>query len=367
MSYSLFRHAGSLLWKRRPIQLTFFLTTSCNANCPFCFYLSGKKNNALKTDELTLEEIKKISASTGNLLWLAFSGGEVFLREDLAEIVKVFYENNKPSIILIPTNGLMPEAIREKTEAILKQCSKSTFVVKLSLDGPEEINDTLRGVKGAFKKTIETYNKLRPLLERYRNFELGFNSVFCSLNQDYIKDIRAIISGLGGAATHTVSLIRGDMPDHGLKQIDIGKYQETIAALAADLKDGASGLYRFRSARLKAAQNILQGDIIYETINSRKRVIPCYAGRLTLVLTETGDVYPCETFEHRMGNVRESGYDIRGLLSEKDAKDEVRRIIRGGCFCSHECYMIMNILFNPMRYPSLLKKYLNIMVVRSGR
>lgn len=130
--------------------------------------------------------------------------------------------------------------------------------------------------------------------------------------------------------------------------------------MATDLKCGASGLYRFRGARFKAAQDILQGDIIYKTITSRKRLIPCYAGRLTLVLTETGDVYPCESFEHRMGNVRESGYDIRGLLRGKDAKDEVRRIIGGGCFCSHECYMIMNILFNPLMYPSLLKKYFNL-------
>ena len=362
MTYSLFRHAGSLLWKRRPIQLTFFLTSNCNANCPFCFYLSCKKDNALKTDELTLEEIKKISVSIGNLLWLAFSGGEVFLREDLADIVKVFCENNKPSIILIPTNGLMPEAIREKTEAILKRCSKSTVVVKLSLDGPEEINDTLRGVKGAFKKTLETYNKLRPLLERYRNFELGFNSVFCSVNQDHIKDIRAIIRGLGGAATHTVSLVRGDMPDQGLKQIDIRKYHETISALATDLEEGASVLYRFRGSRIKAAQDILQGELIYKTIMSNKKMLPCYAGRLSLVLTETGDVYPCESFKDRLGNLRDSGYNITSLLKTDEARGKISLIRKRGCFCTHECYLMMNILFNPMTYPSLLKKYFNIRV-----
>lgn len=360
MSYSLFRHAGSLVWKRRPIQLTFFLTSNCNANCPFCFYLSGKRNDAVKTDELTLEEIKKVSASIGNLLWLAFSGGELFLREDLADIVRVFYKNNKPSIILLPTNGLMPEAIREKTEAILKQCRRSTVVVKLSLDGPEGLNDVLRGVKGAYQKTIATLNELRPLLKKYRNFELGINSVFCSKNQDYMKELFSVVHGLEGIKTHTVSLIRGDISDERLKEIDITKYYDTIAQMASELDRGVAGVYRFRGARLKAAQDILQRELIYKTMMSNKRLIPCYAGRLTLVLTETGDVYPCESFNDRLGNVRDCGYDITGLLETEEAREKIRLVKKGGCFCTHECYFMMNILFNPLMYAALLKRYLDL-------
>ncbi|NIS73728.1 MAG: radical SAM protein, partial [Deltaproteobacteria bacterium] len=101
MAYSAFRHIDAVFLKGNPLHLTFFLTRRCNARCPFCFYLrsGGKKD----PEELSLDEIGTISSSFGKLLWLAFSGGEIFLRNDLADITRVFYENNKPAIILLPT------------------------------------------------------------------------------------------------------------------------------------------------------------------------------------------------------------------------------------------------------------------------
>ena len=166
MTYSPFRHIGSVLWKRSPIQLTFFLTRRCNARCPFCFYLSDRDNSEENLSELSLDEIEKISSSIGRLLLLSFSGGEIFLRDDILEISRVFYERNKPAIILFPTNGLLTDVIREKIEAILKYCNKSTIVVKLSLEGLEYLHDSIRGVKGGFQKTMDTYEALCELLAR---------------------------------------------------------------------------------------------------------------------------------------------------------------------------------------------------------
>src|SRR3990172_5019603 len=123
--YSPVRHAGSIFHKGRPIHLTFFITRRCNSGCPFCFYLKNAGAKPVETGELTLEEIGKISGSFGRLLWLAFSGGEIFLRDDLAEISRTFYKNNRPSIMLFPTNGLLPELIRDTLEQVLKDCRKS--------------------------------------------------------------------------------------------------------------------------------------------------------------------------------------------------------------------------------------------------
>jgi MoaA/NifB/PqqE/SkfB family radical SAM enzyme len=130
MTYSPFRHLNSIVWKNRPIQLTFFLTRRCNARCPFCFYVSHGDQKNQDNDELSVAEIQKISENLGTLLWLAFSGGEIFLRLDLVEITRIFYENNRPAIILLPTNGLLTETIYERVEAILNDCPKSTVVVK---------------------------------------------------------------------------------------------------------------------------------------------------------------------------------------------------------------------------------------------
>ena len=146
MIYSPWRHISSIFWKRNPIQLTFFLTRRCNARCPFCFYLSDKNDAEKKASELTLPEIERMSSSLGRLLWLAFSGGEIFLRDDLVEVTKLFYQKNKPAIILFPTNGLLTDIIREKIEAVLRFCKKSTIVVKLSLEGLEGVHDSMLGV-----------------------------------------------------------------------------------------------------------------------------------------------------------------------------------------------------------------------------
>ena len=356
MSYSPFRHIGSVFWKRSPIQLTFFLTKRCNSKCSFCFYRSDRNIPEAHNPELSLGEIENISSSMGRLLWLAFSGGEIFLRDDIVEITKVFYERNKPSIILFPTNGLLTDLIRERIEAVLKYCTNSTIVVKLSLDGPEDIHDIIRGGKGSFRKTMQTYHALGKLIDEYPNFELGMNTVFCSTNQDCMDDIIEFVSRLDKIKTHTVSLVRGN----GLKEIDIEKYRKTIDKLAENLRKKISGIYSFKGGKLKAAQDILQRRLIYETETQKKKLIDCYAGRLNLVLTETGDLYPCESFSMKMGNVRDSRYDIKEILRSSQARDILGSIKYNGCFCSHECYLMTNIMFSKHMYPRLLKEYLQL-------
>ncbi len=358
MTYSLFRHIDSVFWKRQPIQLTFFLTRRCNARCPFCFYLSTDAVQRDDVPELSLLEIEKMASSLGRLLWLAFSGGEIFLRDDLVDVVKVFYRRNRPAIILLPTNGLLPDVIYRKTSAILASCPKSVVTVKLSLDGPGPLHDSLRGVAGAFAKTHETYQLLAGLAAKYDNFELGMNTVFCAANQDSMEEIIAHVNKLDGIKTHTVSLIRGDVRDSDLKNVDLQKYRQTISMLEANLKSRQAARYRFRGARLKSAQDIVQRRLIHQVRVERRQVVPCYAGQLTLVVTETGDVYPCESFARKLGNIREAGCDLRQILRSGPATEAVAAIQKDGCFCTHECYMMMNILFNARIYPALLKEFL---------
>ena len=310
-----------------------------------------------KSSELSLDEIEKISSSLGKLLWLAFSGGEIFLRNDIVEITKIFYEKNKPSIILFPTNGLLTEVIKERIGEILNHCRKSTIVVKLSLEGLEDLHDSVRGVKGSFQKTMQTYGALRELLDIYPNFDLGINTVFSSSNQDHMDELIEFVNGLEGIRTHTVSLIRGTVSDKELKAIDCEKYHRTINRLASNLKQKISAIYKFKGAKLKAAQDILQRRMIYRTMKRKKQLIPCYAGRLNLVLTETGEVYPCESFTMGMGNIRDNDYDLTKILKNDKAQKHIRSIQAKNCYCTHECYLMTNILFNPSMYPSLLKEY----------
>ena len=333
--------------------------------CPFCFYLSNKEGeaeNESNSPELSLDEIEIVSSSMKKLLWLAFSGGEIFLRPDIVEITEIFYKNNKPAIILFSTNGLLTEVIKEKIEAVLNRCKKSIIVVKLSIDGNESLHDSLRGRPGSFRKTIETYEALQGFIEKYPNFELGINTVFCSANQDAMEEIIGLVNMMKNIKTHTVSLIRGDVSDKMLKEIDMKKYLETVIKLEKNLKNKKTQMYSFRGAKIKAAQDILQHRLIYCTILQQKRFIPCYAGKLNLVLRENGEVYPCEILTKSFGNVREYDYDIIKVMHSKEAVETVKFIKNHGCYCTHECYFMTNILFNPILYPSLLKEYFSLLV-----
>lgn len=368
--YSPSRYIGHIFRKNRPIHLTFFVTRRCNSKCPFCFYLKNTppalstandiKDRRNNSDELSLEEIQKISLSFGTLLWLAFSGGEIFLRNDLIEISRIFYNNNKPSIMLFPTNGLLPELIREQIRNILDHCRKSIIAVKLSIDGTNEAHDKLRGTPGSFDRTMQTYKLLEGFLDIYPNFELGVNTVFCSENQDKMDEIIDFVSSLKDIKTHTISMIRGDLTDKNYKNVDYNKYCRAIERLEKNLKNKVSSTYRFRGARIKAAQDILQRRLIHQTINEQRRLIPCYAGRLNLVLTENGEVYPCEILTQSFGNIRDYGYDIRRLAESKDAKNIIDSIRDNGCYCTHECYFMTNILFNPGLYTKLAGEYLQL-------
>jgi MoaA/NifB/PqqE/SkfB family radical SAM enzyme len=353
--YSSLRYIPSIFFKRDPLQFTFFVTSRCNARCPFCFYWQDRTS---ARDELTVEEVEKISASMGNLLWLLFSGGEIFVRKDLPDLVDAFYRNTHPVIITLPTNGLAPDLIVPRTEEILARSPESAVVCKISLDGVGEEHDRIRNTPGNFDRAMETYEQLRRLGERYGNLQLGINTVFCRENQDSMDQVIDFVNTLPGCETHTISMVRGNPADNAFKEIDLEKYHRAVMRLEGDLKGGNAKMYHFTLARLKTAQDLVQRRLIYETIRQGRRLLPCYAGRISAVMNEVGDIFPCEILEDSMGNVRESGYDFPAVFFSEQA-DRVRaKINKTKCYCSHECYFVTNILFNPMMYRQVLGEYL---------
>lgn len=357
--YSPLRHLPALINKRKPIQLTYFVTRRCNAHCPYCFYLASN-DEPLEASELSLDEIQNISASLGRLLWLAFSGGEIFLRRDLLEISQIFYQQNQPCIMLYPTNGMRPDIIRDTIQQILLSCPNSVIVVKLSIDGLAEQHDRLRNTPQSFEKTMQTYHALTPLLERYSNFELGINTVFCSENQHDMSAIIEFVSALEYAPLHTISVVRGKLRAPHYKAIDPEIYRQASDKLADNMQQRLTNLYRFNGARLKAAQDVLQRRLIYRTLTEQQRQLPCYAGQANLVLNEYGEVYPCEMLSHSCGNVRDHHYDLQEVLQTPQAKNILSSIRDECCHCTHECYMMTNILLNPHLYPALGREYVKI-------
>ncbi|MBU2406860.1 MAG: 4Fe-4S cluster-binding domain-containing protein, partial [Nanoarchaeota archaeon] len=93
-----------------PLNLTIGLTNTCNSRCLTCNIWKKSSEN-----DLSLNELDKIFQNIGPTLeWLILSGGEPFLRKDIVEICASAYKYCKPSIIVIPTNGILFNIIPKK-------------------------------------------------------------------------------------------------------------------------------------------------------------------------------------------------------------------------------------------------------------
>ena len=333
------RHLGSCFSRKKPIHLTLFVTRRCNARCPFCFYEKARDQKSA-VPELSLDEIRRVATSMGDLLWVLLSGGEVFLRDDLPAIAQVFHDANRAAFLTLPTNGLLPETIAGRTEQILERCPRSVVVVKLSLDGVGERHDAVRRTPGGFEKLMLTYALLARLAARHENLELGVNTLFCSANQWQMDEIAAFVRTMGAVRSHTLTMVRGDLMRPHYKDVDLDEYLRAGQKLRSR--------HRFRGAGVKAAIDRLQRRLIHRTLRERRRVVACQAGRLDLVLTERGELHPCEErWDLSFGNVRNADYDVARMLRTAQAERILREIAAGACHCSHECNFLTNILFNP--------------------
>ncbi len=142
-SYYLFRSLG---WPRKlPMNLTFSVTNRCNSRCKTCHIYQKK------SEELELEEWRRIFRSLGKApFWATFSGGEPFLRPDFSDLVHSLHEQCHPSIINIPTNGLLSDRIPTAIKQIADCWQETQIIVNLSLDGVGEGHDAIRGVPGNY-------------------------------------------------------------------------------------------------------------------------------------------------------------------------------------------------------------------------
>ena len=150
----------------RPLLLTYSVTAACRSLCRTCnigrVYL---KNPEIAKQDLTLEEVEKTFRSLGPIYFFNISGGEPFMRMDLAEIVRLAAIYLKPRIIHIPTNALAPRAIEKTTHRILDYMdaylpASVPLSIKPSIDGIGDMHDYVRGVQGNFAKLDETIDRL---------------------------------------------------------------------------------------------------------------------------------------------------------------------------------------------------------------
>jgi MoaA/NifB/PqqE/SkfB family radical SAM enzyme len=126
--------------------ITFEVTNLCNSKCEMCHIWANKPNE----NTLTLQEIKKIFSDPGfsDLEDVILTGGEMFMREDIPEIVETIWNINKRINITCSTNGILAEKILVDARKIANLGIPINYGI--SIDGIEENHDLRRRAPGNF-------------------------------------------------------------------------------------------------------------------------------------------------------------------------------------------------------------------------
>jgi len=352
------KYAKRIFYKKgaSPLYFGFFVTENCNARCKHC--LLGQRQGRVK-GEVTIDEIERVSASMDDMLFFTPTGGEPFLRKDLAEIVRIFHVNNHAVNVGIPTNGSMTARVVEQTRQMLDANPDLDLHIDVSIDGLPELHDEIRGVPGLFDKAVATYRALRDLERHYPNFSTCVEVTVSSFNQHQLLDLYDYLKREVGVNTVFTLLTRGAPRDPTAKEFDIAKYEEFHRVLEEDNKKLIlSGYYKMPFSDVLNAKRIVRPRIIARTVRERRFQIPCYAGALGGAMFSKGQVHPCELLlDKEIGNVRDYDYDFKKIWFSPRAKEIRRWIVDTKCFCTYECFLTVNILFNPFVLPRVGKEW----------
>ncbi|MFH1332779.1 MAG: radical SAM protein [archaeon] len=347
------RYSRKVLYKGRvmPEALIFFVTSKCNAKCMHCFF--WKSINQVK-NELTLDEIKKFSKNLPKFSHLFIGGGEPFLRRDLPEIIETFYRNNQLKSISIPTNGILTKKIVRDIDRICSRNPGLRLIVDFSVDDLGAKHDGIRGVKGIFEKVLKSAGEIKKLKRFHRNLSLGIICVFNAKNQDSIYEIYDFIKRDIKPDSVSFALIRGNPRESACKLVDLNKYAKFCSFLKEEYKNCVFGGYN--NQFISGFSNTLTEGVrrkVYETARKNKCLHPCYAAQLIGTVYSNGDVHCCEVLPNKIGNLRDVDFKFEKVWFSKEA-DKMREFIgKSKCFCTHECFMQINLLFNPKNLAEL--------------
>ncbi|MDD5609952.1 MAG: radical SAM protein [Candidatus Omnitrophica bacterium] len=342
-----------------PVYLIHFITNRCTCKCGHCFI----DRFASKDAELSLDEIEKFSLHAGKLLFVFLTGGEPFLRNDIAEIAYIYYKNNKVAKIQIPTNGSLTDKIIMHSEEMAKRCPNMHIGVSISIDQIGVKHDEIRKHPGLFAKCLETYKGLKDLQEKYNNFNVNITINVSSYNEDALDKIYPAIKDIFAAKNIFNTLTRGNPRSKDAKVKNIENFKKLNLLIDNDLKNKKmAGYQHFFLSEVINAKNLISRNMIYEIAKYNRYKIPCYAGKLAFVLSHNGKIYPCEIREENWGNIRDFGYDFKKIWFSQKAEISRQLIKKNKCYCTHECFVTVNIIFNIKYWPKLLIRSLILKV-----
>ena len=202
---------------------------------------------------------------------------------------------------------------------------------------PSNIRSLYR-TPGVFDKTVTTVRALIRMKRDLPNLGVVANFTLSAFNQDYWRETVDFLRQDLGVDTVNIGLVRGKTKEASAKNVDIERYREAQQYLIAT--NNRRTYFSPALKRLAVLKEVIQADTITRIAqHDPPAAHRCLAGRVFNVISETGDVYPCEMLGTRIGNLRDVGMDFMKLWESEEA-DRIRAYIdKRECLCTYECAM----------------------------
>ncbi len=336
------RRASSSPAGTTPPFLIVFINSICNMTCEHCFYWS----NLNKRDDLTFAEFDSLTKELGKVENLNLSGGEPFLRPDFAEIVRLFITRNHAKNIYVPTNGWFTDKTVAQISKVLEEPSVDHFVAELSLDGLPEYHDKFRGLQGSFDRAMKTHDALAEVARRDPRLRIHAITTVTHENVGQVQELTDhLYERCPSMEHHNLAILRGD------------RLNQSLTGPAREAYDTVWRHLRMRWApREKGRFGGIVDPMLHHaklrTLDEKRQVIPCSAGRMTGVIHANGDIGLCETLAP-VGNIRTGG-GFRGVWDGPKAEALRQSIARKECWCTNEVFLWPSFTFSPRHLVSTL-------------
>lgn len=295
------------------------VTNRCNLRCMMC------KIPLQSSEEMTTDELKLLIDDAVNLNpnSIVFSGGEPLLRKDILELIA--YANHKKINTCLTSNGTLIDDAAAKELA----CA-GIGVINISIEGPEDIHDQLRG-KGAFKKSVAALKSLAK-----NKIETTIATVVCGKNYKALPYVMELAHQFGVTTVKfqpfSEIFLGGEngkkgffAPPHALKEIK-KTIDETIK-ISREYKISTNPASYLEVIPLYLC-GLWEGDY-------RKG---CSALKQSCPVSPEGNVYLCWTLSNRpLGNVKK---EKLSQIWSSPAHNLQRTVIQNsGCpGCLMSCY-----------------------------
>jgi AdoMet-dependent heme synthase len=275
--------------KQRPLSVHFDLTYRCNERCIHC-YLDHEDHGELTTAEClaVLEEIAKAGT-----LFLTFSGGEIFLRPDLFEILAAARRLHFD--VSLKTNALLITAERA---ARLRELGVRRVQISVYSEEPS-VHDAITKVRGSLERTLAAIPLLLeqglqvklacPLMRENLLAYRGVMALAEKLGVPYVLDltITPMMDGSGGPLAHRASMaeLLPVLQDPALHACHAQPTSPTASAT-------------------EALPGSLGSAVTSGLDSSAYEDLPCSAGHNSCYISPYGDVFPCVQLPQAAGNLR---------------------------------------------------------------